>query len=165
MVMEYLDGQPLDAVIKSRGPFSPQQAIAWIDGMLGALGAAHSSGVIHRDLKPSNIFLVTESDGVELVKVLDFGLAKLRNPDGKAPQTMAGFTVGTPEYMSPEQARGRPLDARSDLYAVGPAPLRAARRGDSVPRRPGGGGDQAGHRGAAAALDPPRGDPAGSRRW
>jgi hypothetical protein len=85
------------------------------------LGAAHQVGVVHRDLKPDNIIVVPTSDGAELVKLLDFGVAKLLNRDDEdiGFQTAAGSVIGTPAYMSPEQAGGMPIDARSDIYALG----------------------------------------------
>ncbi|AKJ00620.1 serine/threonine protein kinase [Archangium gephyra] len=120
LVMEYLNGRPLDEVILDRAPMPPSEAIRLILEVLGALSAAHAVGVIHRDLKPGNIFVVLESNGTEYVKVLDFGLAKQgATPNGATPQTRASMIVGTPEYMAPEQACGQPVSPRTDLYAVG----------------------------------------------
>ncbi|WP_375770804.1 serine/threonine protein kinase [Archangium gephyra] len=120
LVMEYLNGRPLDEVILDRAPMQPSEVIRLIIEVLGALSAAHAVGVIHRDLKPGNIFLVLESNGSEYVKVLDFGLAKQgTTPNGPTPQTRASMIVGTPEYMAPEQACGQPVSPRTDLYAVG----------------------------------------------
>ncbi|OJT17897.1 hypothetical protein BO221_43670 [Archangium sp. Cb G35] len=120
LVMEYLNGRPLDEVIHERAPMRPSEAIRLIIEVLGALSAAHAVGVIHRDLKPGNIFVVLESNGTEYVKVLDFGLAKQgATPNGPTPQTRASMIVGTPEYMAPEQACGQPVSPRTDLYAVG----------------------------------------------
>ena len=120
LVMEYLNGRPLDEVILDRAPMPPTEAVRLIIEVLGALSAAHAVGVIHRDLKPGNIFLVLESNGSEYVKVLDFGLAKQgTTPNGPTPQTRASMIVGTPEYMAPEQACGQPVSPRTDLYAVG----------------------------------------------
>ncbi|WPB75566.1 protein kinase [Archangium violaceum] len=120
LVMEYLNGRPLDEVILDRAPMRPSEAIRLIIEVLGALSAAHAVGVIHRDLKPGNIFVVLESNGTEYVKVLDFGLAKqAATPNGPTPQTRASMIVGTPEYMAPEQACGQPVSPRTDLYAVG----------------------------------------------
>ncbi|MFY0525743.1 protein kinase domain-containing protein [Archangium gephyra] len=120
LVMEYLNGRPLDEVILDRAPMPPAEAVRLIIEVLGALSAAHAVGVIHRDLKPGNIFLVLESNGSEYVKVLDFGLAKQgTTPNGPTPQTRASMIVGTPEYMAPEQACGQPVSPRTDLYAVG----------------------------------------------
>ena len=86
--------------------------------MARALDRAHAAGVVHRDLKPANIFLA-RVDGVEIVKVLDFGIAKILGASREAHlQTQAGFVVGTPAYMSPEQVLGKPIDHRSDLWAL-----------------------------------------------
>ena len=120
LVMEFLDGRPLDEVLQERAPLSLPEALRLITEVLGALSAAHGAGVIHRDLKPGNIFVVLESNGSEYVKVLDFGLAKQATA-AHAPraQTQAGMVVGTPEYMAPEQACGQAVSPRTDLYAVG----------------------------------------------
>jgi serine/threonine-protein kinase len=120
LVMEYLNGRPLDEVIMDRAPMPAAEVIRLITEVLGALSAAHAVGVIHRDLKPGNIFVVLESNGSEYVKVLDFGLAKQSTtPHSATPQTRASMIVGTPEYMAPEQACGQPVSPRTDLYAVG----------------------------------------------
>ncbi|MFL5356019.1 serine/threonine-protein kinase [Archangium sp.] len=120
LVMEYLNGRPLDEVIMDRAPMQAAEVIRLITEVLGALSAAHAVGVIHRDLKPGNIFVVLESNGSEYVKVLDFGLAKQgATPHSATPQTRASMIVGTPEYMAPEQACGQPVSPRTDLYAVG----------------------------------------------
>ena len=86
---------------------------------LAALAEAHNENIIHRDLKPENIILEPVRSGGDFVKVVDFGLAKMRAETQQPGITSPGIVCGTPEYMSPEQARGDPLDARSDLYAVG----------------------------------------------
>jgi eukaryotic-like serine/threonine-protein kinase len=120
LVMEYLNGRPLDEVILDRAPMLPSEVIRLMVEVLGALSAAHAVGVIHRDLKPGNIFVVLESNGTEYVKVLDFGLAKQGStPHSATPQTRVSMIVGTPEYMAPEQACGQPVSPRTDLYAVG----------------------------------------------
>jgi len=121
MVMELLRGQTLRACIQS-GPMSTEEI--WHTGteIADALVAAHTRGIIHRDIKPANIFLVDKPYGGWQVKVLDFGLAKIDLGDGVdslLEMTAQGTTVGTVAYMSPEQARGEILDARSDLFAVG----------------------------------------------
>ena len=128
IVMELLDGRDLRDVVNSDGPLAPARACALIAQVCSALASAHEVGVVHRDVKPSNIMVVPRLDEagtpMEWVKVCDFGLAKLHQapneppPDG-APPTLEGALFGTPAYMSPEQARGEPLDARSDIYSVG----------------------------------------------
>lgn len=119
MVMEYLDGEPLDFMVHRVGKLPLLEALTVFDSILAGLGAAHAVGVIHRDLKPSNVILVPQPDGSREVKVLDFGLAKHARPNEVTPQTVAGRVLGTPEYMAPEQARGLPISARTDLYAAG----------------------------------------------
>jgi serine/threonine-protein kinase len=120
LVMEYLEGSPLDAVIKERAPLALAEAIPMLCEMLDALSAAHAAGVIHRDLKPSNIFVVRASSGAEYIKVLDFGLATRTDvPNGSTPQTHSNLIVGTPQYMAPEQALGAEVGPRTDLYAMG----------------------------------------------
>jgi serine/threonine-protein kinase len=117
LVMEYLEGQTLASF--ARGPLEPALAVELLSQVCDALGAAHAHGVVHRDLKPANVFLVPTSDGRHRVKLLDFGIAKLLSyPMGMTP-TQDGMLLGTPEFMSPEQCAGLPVDARTDLYAVG----------------------------------------------
>jgi tRNA A-37 threonylcarbamoyl transferase component Bud32 len=122
IAMEYLEGRDLSQELLAVGPFTQSRLIHVLEQMLSALAEAHEAGVIHRDLKPENVMLVPRRDDPDHVKVLDFGIAKLQDgregPDGVA-LTQAGLVCGTPEYMSPEQARGEELDARSDLYAIG----------------------------------------------
>jgi serine/threonine-protein kinase len=119
MVMEYLDGEPLDFLLHRVGRLPLAEAMDIFDAILSGLGAAHAVGVIHRDLKPSNVILVPQPDGSREVKVLDFGLAKQARPNEVTPQTVAGRVLGTPEYMAPEQARGLAIGPRTDLYAAG----------------------------------------------
>ncbi|MCY1030610.1 serine/threonine-protein kinase [Corallococcus sp. BB11-1] len=120
IVMEYLDGQPLDAILAEKGRLPVTEALALLEEVLAALGAAHGAGVVHRDLKPSNIFLVRQPDGSRYVKLLDFGLAKRgEGPTGRTAQTRTDMVVGTPEYMAPEQARGQSVGPMTDLYAMG----------------------------------------------
>ncbi|MCC7380677.1 MAG: protein kinase [Deltaproteobacteria bacterium] len=126
IAMELLEGEDLQAVLKREGKLEPVRACRIVMQTLAALAAAHEKGVLHRDLKPGNIMLLSRSDdegeGHDFIKVCDFGLAKLLdgvNDASGAPLTKQGTIFGTPAYMSPEQVRGDPLDARSDLYACG----------------------------------------------
>lgn len=120
IVMEYLEGRPLNAEVKAMGPLPLEQGIRWMRQVCSAVAVAHSAGVIHRDLKPHNIFLETTQDG-PFVKVLDFGLAKLQrgSEEGIGSLTKSGTLVGSPPYMSPEQCEDLPLDAQSDIYSLG----------------------------------------------
>ncbi len=119
-VMEYLDGKGFDRLIKDDAPLAPHDVLSWTEEVLDALDAAHASGIIHRDIKPSNLFLVNPGRGRSYVKLLDFGIAKLGALKGEAtPQTRASVIIGTPDYMSPEQARGRAISPATDLYALG----------------------------------------------
>jgi serine/threonine-protein kinase len=122
MVMEFLEGRSLEAELQERGALGVARALELAEPVLSALEAAHSVDVIHRDLKPGNVFLSRVSGGGEVVKLLDFGLAKLQ------PQALAGLAsagagqsviAGTPEYISPEQALGKPASRASDLYSFG----------------------------------------------
>ncbi len=117
-VMEDLRGETL-AQHLHRGPFPPKRAAKVASQVASAIEAAHIEGVIHRDLKPSNIMLLQRPRRPDFVKVLDFGAAKVLTGTGALAQTAVGTVVGTPEYMSPEQASGMPVDERSDLYALG----------------------------------------------
>jgi len=114
MVMEWVDGRLLRQVLYEQGKMPPQRAIAITLGILSALEYIHKNGVVHRDLKPENIML----DDADNIKLIDFGIA---SQAGAKRLTYAGFTqaLGSPEYISPEQVRGKRGDARSDLYAVG----------------------------------------------
>lgn len=121
LVMEYLRGQPLSELLKREGRLSPSRTCTLLVQVLAALQAVHQQEIVHRDLKPDNVF-VTRRPGVgEFVKVLDFGISKMKEENGEALQlTRTGMMMGTPFYMSPEQARGvREVDHRVDLYAVG----------------------------------------------
>jgi serine/threonine-protein kinase len=118
LVMEFLRGKDLARVQYEEGPLSFRRIVSILRQVLAALSEAHHLGIIHRDLKPENVILEPVRTGGDFVKVVDFGLAKMR--EGAGPNiTSPGIVCGTPEYMSPEQGRGDPLDARSDLYAVG----------------------------------------------
>jgi serine/threonine-protein kinase len=117
LVMEYLEGQPLAALLGR--PVAPTVAVPILTQVCDALQAAHGHGVIHRDLKPENIFLVRHDRTPYFVKVLDFGIAKLLDRDLAPAQTSMGTLLGTPEYMAPEQWTEQPVDGRTDLYALG----------------------------------------------
>ncbi len=112
ITMEFIEGEDLRTILTSRGKVSPEEAVAIMLQVCAGLHAAHSEGVIHRDLKPSNIM----RDQAGRVVIMDFGLARTVEGDG---MTQTGMMIGTMEYMSPEQAMGKELDARSDQYAVG----------------------------------------------
>ncbi|MDB4960344.1 MAG: serine/threonine protein kinase [Myxococcales bacterium] len=122
-VMEYLDGEPLDALIERAGTISIVDALPILRGIAKALDAAHAKGIAHRDLKAENVFLASDPDGGSAgvwPKLLDFGIAKLMSPeDGLKHKTRTGSPIGTPYYMSPEQCRGRDVDHRTDHYAFG----------------------------------------------
>src|SRR5256885_4523495 len=116
MTMEFLDGVSLREAL-SRGPLAPHRVVKILIQCCASLAEAHSIGIIHRDIKPDNVFLLNMAGSPDFVKLLDFSVAKLLESDRM--KTQAGVVVGTPQYMSPEQGRGAPLDARSDLYALG----------------------------------------------
>lgn len=120
LVMEFLQGEAFDQLLGRKGCLQVGEALRLIDEVLDALEAAHAAGIIHRDIKPSNLFLVDTGRGRPYVKLLDFGIAKLGALEGgTTPQTRSSIIVGTPDYLSPEQARGKEISARSDLYSLG----------------------------------------------
>jgi serine/threonine-protein kinase len=126
LAMELLEGESLGQRIKRVGRLGVEEAIETTKQALRSLSEAHAKGIIHRDLKPDNLFFArvrTNDKYEEIVKVLDFGIAKMLQNDGELAmnvvETQAGTVFGTPRYMSPEQAQGKPLDARSDLYSLG----------------------------------------------
>jgi len=119
LIMELLEGQPLAAAIAAGPPFTAER-VAWIAWqVLSALEAAHAAGIVHRDLKPDNVFLCDVPGVDDFVKLLDFGIAKLAERHDAQGLTATGAILGTPLYMAPEQAQGRAVDARTDIYAVG----------------------------------------------
>jgi serine/threonine-protein kinase len=121
LAMELVRGQSLQDIQRASGVIPVERCLRILDQVADALGEAHSKGIVHRDMKPENI-MVEEREGDDFVKVLDFGIAKIKSGDGgkDAPAlTAIGQTVGTLEFMSPEQLRGKPLDGRSDIYALG----------------------------------------------
>ncbi len=121
LAMEYVPGKDLSVVLREAGAF-PEARVVDIGGqILGSLAEAHDAGVVHRDIKPGNVMLMQTRSGEDWVKVLDFGIAKLREEGGaaKSSKTSAGVIIGTPNCLAPEQARGEAVDGRADLYAVG----------------------------------------------
>src|ERR1019366_1165685 len=141
IAMEFLQGRDLLHVLREDYPLSKERIVSILSQTLAALAVAHEMGVVHRDLKPENVMILQSKDdegnSSELVKVCDFGVAKIlreapidatsdsdypeptRTNTQTATLTAYGTLIGTPEYMSPEQARGEPADARSDLYSLG----------------------------------------------
>jgi serine/threonine-protein kinase len=116
-VMDLLDGEPLDRFLKREGRLEPATVLQLLRPIASALDTAHAAGIVHRDLKPQNIFLAWEMNGETVPKLLDFGMAKLLGDS--TVNTASGTPVGTPLYMSPEQARGESVDGRADIYALG----------------------------------------------
>lgn len=124
MVTEFLDGEPLDALLRREGRLSPEQALGFADDILAALGAAHGLGVVHRDLKPANVFVSVQSNGEKHLKILDFGLAKQQavtfdGKDAELSGARSSMMIGTPEYLAPEQAVGLQSSPQTDLYCLG----------------------------------------------
>jgi len=124
IAMELLEGKSLHDVFHSEAPVAWDRMLTIMSQMCSSLSEAHEQGIVHRDLKPENIHLEKRSGNPEFVKILDFGIAKVMHGDGfggnQSPQlTATGQTLGTLEYMSPEQLMGRELDGRSDVYAMG----------------------------------------------
>lgn len=120
IVMEFLEGTGLDTLLDSQGRIPLSRALPILIQVADALDHMHKMGVIHRDLKAENVLLVEERNRIEVVKILDFGIARLMVPDCTNSRITAhGQVFGTPEYMSPEQASDKPLDGRSDIYALG----------------------------------------------
>src|SRR2546421_1934877 len=111
LVMELVEGQSLDQLIKSCGSLEPRRSVAIVTQVLSALGFAHASGIVHRDIKPSNIMVLPGDQ----VKVADFGIARIETSEF----TIVGDLLGTPAYMAPEQLSGGPIDHRTDLFATG----------------------------------------------
>ncbi len=121
IVMEMLEGRNLNQTVRKEGPLPVERAIPILIQCCGALQEAHDLGIVHRDLKPENIFLSKQGGMPDYPKVLDFGLAKVTERQmqpGSVILTQEGMVFGTPEFMSPEQAQGKTLDARSDIYSL-----------------------------------------------
>jgi len=123
IAMELLEGKSLHEIFHQEAPLDWRRVFKILTEMCSSLAEAHAQGIVHRDLKPENIYLETRPGNPEFVKILDFGIAKVMRGDSIDPQsaqlTATGQTLGTLEYMSPEQLMGKPLDGRSDVYALG----------------------------------------------
>lgn len=125
IVMELVEGRNIGEILQQEGPFRVPRAVRIATQAARALGVAHKLGVVHRDIKPGNIILTADEQGEEIAKVLDFGIAKLREAAGtdQPGMTMTGMVVGTPLYMSPEQFMGKKaggeIDGRTDIYSLG----------------------------------------------
>ncbi len=118
LAMEFIEGEALTDLIKREGPLDLKRASTILRQTGDALQAAHELGIVHRDLKPDNIMIAKARDGSDLVKVVDFGIAKAMGGEEGQNVTRTGLVVGTPEYMSPEQLSGDKLDGRSDVYSL-----------------------------------------------
>jgi serine/threonine-protein kinase len=119
LVMEYVEGEALARILAREAPLSVDRALELGRQIADGLGAAHELGIVHRDLKPDNILVARTRMGREVAKVVDFGIAKAMQENAGDALTRTGLVIGTPEFMSPEQLLGDPIDARSDLYALG----------------------------------------------
>ncbi|MBI2373067.1 MAG: serine/threonine protein kinase [Deltaproteobacteria bacterium] len=119
IVMEFLKGRALSDALRKDGAFDPARTIGIVRNICASLADAHAAGIIHRDLKPDNIFLTEVGGTKDWVKVLDFGVAKLADNEAAMTLTATGMIFGTPKYMSPEQAEGKHIDFRADIYAIG----------------------------------------------
>jgi len=123
IVMEFLDGRDLFDIVTQDGPQPVRLAVDYMLQACEALADAHSCGIVHRDIKPENLFLLHRSEGIELIKILDFGISKLALTGSafksNVPLVKTMLPVGSPVYMSPEQIQGETGDARSDLYSLG----------------------------------------------
>jgi serine/threonine-protein kinase len=119
LAMEYVEGETLSSLIRREGALAPLRAAELTGQIADALTAAHHLGIVHRDLKPDNILVTHHLDGREWVKVVDFGIAKTMQKESDQAVTSLGMSVGTPEFMSPEQIAGEELDGRTDLYSLG----------------------------------------------
>ncbi len=125
LVMEYLPGKDLSTVIADEWPLSFTRVVKICAQIAASVSEAHEAGIIHRDIKPENVMIVEAAGQRDLVKVLDFGIAKLRDVEDTGAATQSGHLVGTPYYMAPEQIRAEPYDHRVDIYALGALMYRA----------------------------------------
>jgi serine/threonine-protein kinase len=119
LVMEYVDGDSLSAILAQNGALDPRRAIDIARQIADGLFAAHELGIVHRDLKPDNVIISRTRAGKETPKIVDFGIAKALSDAAEDALTRSGLVIGTPEYMSPEQLLGDPVDARADIYSLG----------------------------------------------
>ncbi|MBE7449787.1 MAG: protein kinase [Kofleriaceae bacterium] len=121
IAMEFLEGRSLRDVMTHEGPLPPARAVVVAQQIAASLADAHAHGIVHRDLKPDNVMLTERGKDRDVVRVLDFGIAKLRDDDRQTVNAMtrAGDLIGTPQYMAPEQIRGEQVDGRTDVYALG----------------------------------------------
>lgn len=119
LVMDFLEGESLDSILVREAPIAPSRVAFFGIQVLAALEAMHARDIVHRDLKPDNIFVSASSGVPDIARVLDFGIARVVQSDGDSKMTTTGQVLGTPAYMSPEQAKGLPVTAASDLYALG----------------------------------------------
>lgn len=119
LVMEYVDGESLSTILAREGKLEPRRAIEIARQIADGLHAAHELGIVHRDLKPDNVIIAHSRSGREIPKVVDFGIAKALTEAPQDALTRSGLVIGTPEYMSPEQLLGDPVDARADIYSLG----------------------------------------------
>lgn len=119
LVMEYVEGEPLTRLLERETVLPPSRAVEIAHQVAEALVAAHELGIVHRDLKPDNIIVASSKNGRDVAKVVDFGIAKAIEEGPNESLTRTGLVIGTPEYMSPEQLLGDPVDARSDIYSLG----------------------------------------------
>ena len=117
LAMQYVEGETLTQVAQAGVALPPARAAEITRQAAEGLHAAHAMGIVHRDLKPDNIMVSRDADGLDCVKVVDFGIAKAAGSDGQK-VTRTGIVVGTPEYMSPEQLSGEEVDGRSDQYSL-----------------------------------------------
>jgi len=119
LVMEYVDGESISTIVAREGALDARRAIDIARQVADGLQAAHELGIVHRDLKPDNIIVTRNKSGKEIPKVVDFGIAKAVTDSREDGLTQSGLVIGTPEYMSPEQLLGDPVDARADIYSLG----------------------------------------------
>ncbi|MEX1369364.1 MAG: serine/threonine-protein kinase [Nannocystaceae bacterium] len=117
-VMEHLEGEDLSSLLKANGYLPWPRVLHFVEQLCEALQAAHDVGIIHRDVKPANFYRVHQGDDPDFIKVLDFGIARLANPQDSI-VTQTGVVMGTPDFMAPEQAMGKHVDHRADIYSLG----------------------------------------------